>query len=99
MIVLNNFQFHYIGLGLKKNSFNMISSQSSIPIQRLSYRDEMLFLIKLGPKDGLYNEDLFKQLKADNYIDNQKIMDGLDQLLQNGQIYEPRPDFFKTFIE
>ena len=89
---------HYMGLGIKASLTNYVMVQSDIPIERLSYKDEILFLIKHGPETGLFNEDLFRQLKADNYTDSQQIIEGLDQLLQNGQIYEPKPEYFKIFI-
>ena len=89
---------HYMGLGIKASLPNYTMVQSDIAIKRLSYRDKILFLITHGPETGLFNEDLFRQLKSDNYNDSQQIMEGLDQLLQNGQIYEPKPEYFKIFL-
>ena len=88
---------HYIGISQKNGASISDSIPADIPISRLSYREKILFLIKAGPENGLYTDDLMKQLFADNYTDAEKIRSTLDQILQNGECYQPRPDYFNSW--
>jgi len=86
---------HYIGINLVTNLSNNQSESGYDNMAKLSYKDKILLLIKKDPEHELHTDDLMKKLNVDNYLDGEIIRQTLLLLLQNGFIYEPRPDVFK----
>jgi len=64
-----------------------------------SLHDKLLDSIKAVKNAPQEISTLLFKLNLEGETDEQKIRDELDQLLQNGEIYEPRPGYFQSFSE